>query len=109
MRDMMSPPANTPAPLPAQKPVVVGISQEDINGIGLETIIKTFSDPAMLEVCTPVLFSSGKTLSYHKKALMAEHLNYNMISGLDNIPARKFNLYNCYSEDVAIELGKETP
>jgi 4-hydroxythreonine-4-phosphate dehydrogenase len=90
------------------RPVVVGISQGDINGIGLETIIKTFSDPAMLEVCTPVLFSAGKTLSYHKKALMADHFNYNMINGLDNIPARKFNLYNCYNEEVAIELGKET-
>lgn len=88
--------------------VIVGISQGDINGIGLEVIIKTFSDPAMLEVCTPVLFSAGKTLSYHKKALQAEHFNYNMISGLDNIPARKFNLFNCYNEEVPVELGKET-
>ncbi len=99
----------TPHPVSTRKPVIIGISQGDVNGIGLEVIIKTFSDPAMLEICTPVLFSSGKTISYHRRALNAEHFNYNMISGLDNIPARKFNLYNCYNEEVAIELGKETP
>jgi 4-hydroxythreonine-4-phosphate dehydrogenase len=105
---MQNQPVNTPSPAPTQRPVVIGISQGDINGIGLETIIKTFSDPAMLEVCTPVLFSSGKTVSYHRKALQAEHFNYNIISGLDNIPSRKFNLYNCYNEEVPVELGKET-
>lgn len=97
------------AAAPLRRPVIIGISQGDINGIGLEVIIKTFSDPVMLEICTPVLFSSNKTLSFHRKAISAEHFNYNMISGLDNIPARKFNLYTCYNEDVAVELGKETP
>src|SRR6185312_4551523 len=97
-----------PAPVSTHKPVIVGISQGDINGIGLEVIIKTFSEPAMLELCTPVLFSSGKTVSYHRKALQAEHFNYNMINGLDAIPQRKFNLYNCYNEEVAVDLGKST-
>jgi len=108
----MAPDNNTTPQQPAvasQKSVIIGISQGDINGIGLEVIIKAFSDPAMLEVCTPVLFSSGKTISHHRKALMAEHFNYNMINGLDNIPTRRFNLYNCYNEDVPVELGKETP
>ncbi|HTB06768.1 MAG TPA: 4-hydroxythreonine-4-phosphate dehydrogenase PdxA [Bacteroidia bacterium] len=105
----MNPVQNTPTqPVATQKPVVIGISQGDINGIGLEVIIKTFSDPAMLEVCTPVLFSSNKTLSSYRKVVPSEHFNYNIMTGIDNIPARKFNLYNCYNEDVALELGKET-
>ena len=29
--------------------IIVGISQGDINGIGMEVIIKTFLDPQMLE------------------------------------------------------------
>ena len=90
----MTPENNTPQPVASLKPVIVGISQGDINGIGLEVIIKTFSDPAMLEVCTPVLFSSGKTVSSYRKFILAEHFNYNMISGLDSLPARKFNLFN---------------
>lgn len=92
----------------SQKPVCIGISQGDINGIGLEVIIKTFSEPAMLEICTPVLFSSGKTLSYHRKALQAEHFNYNTLASIDSIAPRKFNLYNCYNEEVPIEIGQST-
>ena len=32
----------------------VGITQGDINGVGYEVILKTFSDPMMLELCTPI-------------------------------------------------------
>ena len=99
----MTPAANTP-----EKPPVIGISQGDINGIGLEIIIKTFSDPAMLEICTPLLYSSSKTLSFHKKALQMENFNFNTITSADGITPRKFNLANIYSEEVTIELGKLT-
>jgi 4-hydroxythreonine-4-phosphate dehydrogenase len=91
-----------------EKGIIIGISQGDINGIGLEVIMKTFSDPAMLEVCTPVLYSSAKTLAFHKKTLQMEHFNYNTISSSDGITARKFNLANIYSEEVNIEMGKLT-
>ena len=50
----------------------VGITQGDPNGVGLEVIIKTFLDPQMLEICTPVLFGSQKTFSYYRKALNME-------------------------------------
>jgi 4-hydroxythreonine-4-phosphate dehydrogenase len=95
-------------PATPQKPVCIGISQGDINGIGLEVIIKTFSEPAMLEICTPVLFSSGKTLSAHRKGLGAEQFNYNTLQNLETILPRKFNLFSCYPEDVPIEIGKST-
>lgn len=88
---------------------VIGISQGDINGIGLEVIMKTFSDPAMFEMCTPLLYSSTKTLSYHKKILQLESFNYNTVTSSDAIAVRKFNLANIYSEEVNIELGKLTP
>jgi 4-hydroxy-L-threonine phosphate dehydrogenase PdxA len=44
--------------------VVVGISQGDLNGIGLEIILKTLSEPGLSEICVPILFSSQKTVSY---------------------------------------------
>lgn len=101
--------SNPPTPsTSSQKPITIGISQGDINGIGLEVIIKTFADPAMLELCTPVLYSSAKTVSYHKKTLQMEQFNYNTITSADGITPRKFNLANIYSEEVNIELGKLT-
>lgn len=87
---------------------VIGISQGDINGIGLEVIIKTFNDPVMLEICTPVLFSSGRTVSYHRKTLAAENFNYNVVHSPEAVINRKFNLINCYTEEATIELGKLT-
>ncbi len=90
------------------KPPVIGISQGDINGIGLEVIIKTFSEPAMLEVCTPVLFSSGKTIAAYRKFMPPDQFGYNTIPGHEGIAIRKFNLYQCYNEEVIVEPGKST-
>lgn len=104
----MTPNTDTPPVASSHKLPVIGISQGDINGIGLEVIMKTFSDPAMLEICTPVLYSSAKTVAFHKKALQMEHFNYNTITSGDGITARKFNLANIYSDEVNIELGKLT-
>ncbi len=36
----------------------VGITQGDINGVGYEVILKTFADPVMLELCTPIIYGS---------------------------------------------------
>ena len=43
--------------------IKVGISIGDLNGIGCEVILKTFEDPRTLELCTPVVFASSKTLA----------------------------------------------
>lgn len=47
----------------------VGITQGDINGVGYEVILKTFSDPTMLELCTPIIYGSPKVAAYHRKSL----------------------------------------
>jgi len=52
--------------------IKVGISVGDINGIGIEVILKTFEDARMLDFCTPILFCSSKILAVHAKAL---HMN----------------------------------
>jgi 4-hydroxy-L-threonine phosphate dehydrogenase PdxA len=50
-----------------QRPVI-GISIGDLNGIGAELIIKTFSDHRLLELCTPLIFASGKLINFYRKA-----------------------------------------
>ena len=88
--------------------IIVGISQGDINGIGLEVIIKTFLDPQMLEICTPVVFGSLKTASFHRKALNIEDFSFNQINDISEINHKRANLINVYEEEVNIELGKQT-
>src|ERR1051326_4616075 len=85
----------------------VGITHGDPNGIGLEVIIKTFMDPAMLEVCTPVLFSSQKTFSYHRKAMNAE-MRFNPIRNAEQAVHKQFNIINVYEEEINIEFGRST-
>ena len=89
--------------------IIVGISQGDINGIGMEVIIKTFLDPQMLEICTPVVFSSMKTASFHRKASNIEDFSFNQIKDVSEINHKRANLINVYEEDVNIEFGKQTP
>ena len=91
-----------------EEKIIVGISQGDINGIGLEVIIKTFLDPQMFEICTPVVFGSNKTSSFHRKALGIEDFSFNLIRNISEINHKRANIINIYDEDVVIELGKQT-
>lgn len=86
--------------------IIVGISQGDLNGIGLEIILKTLSDPQLSEICVPVLFSSQKTVSYFRKVLNLEDFNFNPLKDFNQIHPKKPNVYICYDEEVTIDLGK---
>lgn len=89
------------------KKIVVGISLGDINGVGIEIILKTFSDKRMLDFCTPVLFGSSKVVSIHKKVLKID-TPLNGIHTLENIVHGKINLINLWNEDIKVELGRAT-
>ena len=91
-----------------EEKIIVGISQGDINGIGLEVIIKTFLDAQILELCTPVIFGSNKTASVHRKALNIEDFSFNLIRDISEINHKRANIINVYEEDVTIDLGAQT-
>ena len=42
-----------------EKPLVA-ISIGDFNGIGPEVILKTFSDPRVMKLCTPIIYANFK-------------------------------------------------
>ena len=87
--------------------IIVGISIGDLNGIGVEVILKTFQDNRMLEFCTPLIFGSTKAISYHKKSLNLE-IPIHGITSLNQIHHKKVNVLNIWKEDVSITLGKAT-
>jgi len=87
--------------------IKLGISIGDLNGIGIEIILKTFEDNRMLDFCTPVIFASNKVVSYHKKALNSNTSVYG-VDSLNKIAHNKLNLLNVWKELVDIELGKPT-
>jgi len=87
-----------------QKPVV-GITTGDLNGIGLECIIKIFSDQRVLEFCTPVVFGNNKVLNFYRKVLPEVNINYNNIKDLTKLNPKQVNVLNVWEEEVAITPG----
>lgn len=87
----------------------VGISQGDMNGIGPEVIIKTFSDPMMMELCTPVVFSSQKMMAVQRKAIGGDDINFNLVRDLDQLNPKRLNLLSFYEEELNVEFGKPSP
>lgn len=87
--------------------IKVGISIGDINGIGVEIILKTFQDARMLELCTPILFAYNRTISVHKKELNINTQN-NSIENISKAVNGKINVLNVWKEDISVNFGKET-
>lgn len=88
--------------------IVVGISQGDINGIGMEIILKTLSEPGLAEICVPVLFSSQKTVSYFRKAMNMDDFNFHPTKDFAQLNSKKPNVFSCYEEEVTVDIGKPT-
>lgn len=84
--------------------ILLGISVGDMNGVGPEVILKTFEDPRMMELCTPILFANSKLISYIKKTSNLT-LNIHSIDELSEIQLGKFNVLNVWKEGVNLEFG----
>lgn len=92
---------NTPRP-------VIGITCGDLNGIGIELIIKTFSDNRILEQCTPVIFASNKAINFYRKSVPDANFNYQSTKEFNRINPKQVNLFNCWEEEVSVNPGQLT-
>lgn len=86
--------------------IKVGISVGDLNGIGIEIILKTFADERMFSFCTPVIFANNRVISYHKKTLGLE--TFIQITNPYKIIENKINLINVWQEETFLKLGQPT-
>ncbi|WP_299095585.1 4-hydroxythreonine-4-phosphate dehydrogenase PdxA [uncultured Winogradskyella sp.] len=87
--------------------VIVGISVGDLNGIGPEIIIKAYEDNRSLELSTPVIFASGKTMQFFKNYFKSK-INFFSIDSLEKVVHGKVNVVNVWKESVKIDFGKES-
>lgn len=87
----------------------IGISIGDVNGIGMEVIIKTLADARIYDYCTPIVYGHTKVASFHRRTVQVHDLNFNVIDSPANAYHKKANMINCWEEDVKIELGLSTP
>ena len=83
----------------------IGISIGDINGVGLEVIIKTLSNEKIREMCVPVVYGSSKVVSYHKN-IVGIDFQFHSAKGAERVNEEKVNIINCWQDSVNINLGK---
>jgi 4-hydroxythreonine-4-phosphate dehydrogenase len=84
---------------------IIGISSGDLNGIGIECIIKTFADQRILEFCTPVVFASNKVINFYRKSFPDVNISFNSIRELGKLNPKQLNVINTWEEEVAINPG----
>lgn len=84
----------------------IGISIGDINGVGLEVILKTLNNKNILDMCTPIIYGSSKVVSYHKNIVGLEDLHFQSINSPHKAFHGKVNVVNCWTENVNITIGE---
>jgi 4-hydroxythreonine-4-phosphate dehydrogenase len=88
--------------------VRVGITIGDLNGIGLEVIIKSLANRKVLDYCIPAIYASAKIVSYHKNIVGPKEFAFQSLHDAQNLNLDKINIINCWSESVNIQLGTVT-
>ncbi|MFM7770115.1 MAG: 4-hydroxythreonine-4-phosphate dehydrogenase PdxA, partial [Bacteroidota bacterium] len=89
--------------------VKVGITCGDMNGIGLETVLRVFSDLRMLDHLTPIIYAHPEIIKQTKRLGGMDEFQYQNISNANDAIQKKINLVNCWKDfKGAIEWGKAT-
>ncbi len=84
---------------------VIGISCGDLNGIGIELIIKTLGDSRILDICTPLIFANNKVINFYRKSVPEINITFTSIKEYNRINHKQVNLFNCWEEEVNITPG----
>jgi 4-hydroxythreonine-4-phosphate dehydrogenase len=87
---------------------IIGITIGDLNGIGLEVILKALSHPKIIQLCTPVIYGNSKVVSYHKNVAELDELFFQSQRSAERLTSDKINVVNCWNDSVNITLGKPT-
>jgi 4-hydroxythreonine-4-phosphate dehydrogenase len=84
----------------------IGITIGDLNGIGPEVVLKALADHRILSMVTPVIYGSGKVISFYKKLLNIEEFNYTQVKTKGQFAPKAINVVNCWEDNIDITPGK---
>jgi 4-hydroxythreonine-4-phosphate dehydrogenase len=91
----------------ADQRVRVALTSGDPNGVGMETIMKVFSDSRMLEQITPVIYAHPELVRLNKKANHLDDFSFIAINSASELQHRKVNLVSIQKEfELNVEFGK---
>ncbi|MBQ0080330.1 MAG: 4-hydroxythreonine-4-phosphate dehydrogenase PdxA [Alistipes sp.] len=77
----------------ADSKLFIGITQGDTNSIGWEVILKTFQNPMMTELCTPVIYGSRDAASFYASRIAdLQKIQFNICSNASQAKRNHVNL-----------------
>lgn len=88
------------------KETKLGFTVGDVNGIGLEVMLKAFSSEYLFNHCTPVLYGTAESFKYYCKALGIDGLRYNLITDTSEAKPGVINLKDV---GVQVDISPGTP
>ena len=91
-----------------ERTIRIGITQGDVNGIGLEVIMKALQEPETYDNFIPIIYGSPKAAAYHRKVLNIAQFSINNINDASEAMPKRVNIITCGDDNIKVELGKQT-
>lgn len=85
---------------------IIGFSCGDLNGVGLEVVIKAVNNTQLLNICTPIIFANNKCINFYKKVITEGNFSFNICKDLTALSPKQVNVFNCWEEDITIQPGQ---
>ncbi len=90
-------------------PTRVALTSGDPNGIGIETVVKTFADERMFSEITPILYAVPDLVEAALNVTnLADRLNWAVVSGADHAKANQLNVVAIQEEAWGLNWGQVT-
>lgn len=91
------------------RPIRVGITHGDINGVGYEVILKALADETMTELCTPVIFGYHAIAEKMRRQLGLEELRLQKAPSVAAAQAGRVNVVEIGHDVPELNPGEPTP
>lgn len=89
-----------------EQKIRVGITQGDVNGVGLEIIMKALAEQEMYEGFIPIIYGSPKAAAYHRKNISLQNFSLNNIREASEAHPKRVNIITCGDDNIHVEIGK---
>lgn len=84
----------------------IGFSCGDLNGIGIETILKLLADTRIAQQCIPVVFASEKSIAFYNNPKAGEEpVAFRAVKSLEGLEPGHNYLFATWTEEVALQPG----
>jgi 4-hydroxy-L-threonine phosphate dehydrogenase PdxA len=85
----------------------IAITSGDLNGIGMELIMKVLDNEYILKYCIPILYANPRPLAFLKKQYEIQDFNYTIVGSAKEAKEGRINLVVCNDDEFRVELATE--